>query len=250
MISVFLLFPFSYPFTAKDATLWGLLVTSSSSRKSSLTTMSLTLIHMRGSRSSFCVLSHFSHFWLFATLWTVELPDSSVHGIHQASILEWVATPSSRGSSQTRDRTCVSCITGGFFTTEPAEKLFLGAPKALVICPMIGFATHYLYVLVSYQAPRRGDTAELYHRHWASVIFIHSWNISWALTMCQTLLQGTGDTVGNQTDTAPHLVGLTFSWVTDDNLRGLLNITADCDQCRERYKQGAWSREASKTRIR
>ena len=33
---------------------------------------------------------------------------SSVHGILQARILEWVAMPSSRGSSQPRDRTCVS----------------------------------------------------------------------------------------------------------------------------------------------
>ena len=32
-------------------------------------------------------------------------PDSSVHGIHQARILEWVAMPCSRGSSQPRDRT-------------------------------------------------------------------------------------------------------------------------------------------------
>ena len=35
---------------------------------------------------------------------------SSVHGISQASILEWVAISSSSGSSQPRDRTCVSCI--------------------------------------------------------------------------------------------------------------------------------------------
>ena len=35
-------------------------------------------------------------------------PGSSVHGILQAGILEWVARPSSRGSSQPRDRTCVS----------------------------------------------------------------------------------------------------------------------------------------------
>ena len=35
-------------------------------------------------------------------------PDSSVHGILQARILEWVAMPSSRGSSQLRDRTHVS----------------------------------------------------------------------------------------------------------------------------------------------
>ena len=34
---------------------------------------------------------------------------SSVHGISQARILEWVATPSSRVSSQPKDLTCVSC---------------------------------------------------------------------------------------------------------------------------------------------
>ena len=39
-----------------------------------------------------------------------SLLDSSVHGILQARILEWVAVPSSRGSSQPRDRTCVSYI--------------------------------------------------------------------------------------------------------------------------------------------
>ena len=34
-----------------------------------------------------------------------SLPDSSVHGILQARILEWVAMPSSRGSSKPRDET-------------------------------------------------------------------------------------------------------------------------------------------------
>ena len=43
-------------------------------------------------------------------------PGSSVHGILQARILEWVAMPSSRGSSQPGDRTQFSCIAGGFFT--------------------------------------------------------------------------------------------------------------------------------------
>ena len=47
-----------------------------------------------------------------------SLPGSSVHGILQARILEWVAIPFSRGSSQPRDRTQVSCIASGFFTTE------------------------------------------------------------------------------------------------------------------------------------
>ena len=43
-------------------------------------------------------------------------PGSSVHGILQALILEWVAIPFSRGSSWPRDQTQVSCIAGRFFT--------------------------------------------------------------------------------------------------------------------------------------
>ena len=45
----------------------------------------------------------------------LNLPGSSVHGILQARILEWVAIPFSRGSSQPRDRTWVSYIAGRFF---------------------------------------------------------------------------------------------------------------------------------------
>ena len=45
-----------------------------------------------------------------------SLPGSSVHGILQARILEWVAMPSSRRSSQPRYPTQVSCISDGFFT--------------------------------------------------------------------------------------------------------------------------------------
>ena len=43
-------------------------------------------------------------------------PGSSVHAIFQARILEWVAISFSRGSSQPRDRTRVSCTAGRFFT--------------------------------------------------------------------------------------------------------------------------------------
>ena len=45
-----------------------------------------------------------------------SLPSSSVHGILQARILEWVDIPSCRGSSQLRDQNCVSCTAGRFFT--------------------------------------------------------------------------------------------------------------------------------------
>ena len=43
-------------------------------------------------------------------------PGSSLHGILQARILEWVAISSSRGSSRPRDRTWVSSSAGGFST--------------------------------------------------------------------------------------------------------------------------------------
>ena len=39
-----------------------------------------------------------------------SLPGSSVHGILQVRILEWVALPSSRGSSRPRDWICISCV--------------------------------------------------------------------------------------------------------------------------------------------
>ena len=74
---------------------------------------------------SFCcvwLLSHFSHAWLFATLWTAACQAPLSVGILQARILEWVAIPFSRGSSQPRDRTQVSCIAGRFYTVWASRK--------------------------------------------------------------------------------------------------------------------------------
>ena len=57
-------------------------------------------------------------------------PGSFVHGILQARILEWVAMPFSRGSSQPRDRTQVFCIAGGRFfiiwATKEAQEYWSG----------------------------------------------------------------------------------------------------------------------------
>ena len=50
-------------------------------------------------------------------------PGSSAHGILQARTLEWVAISYSGGSSQSRDRTRVSCLVGRLFSTEPPGKL-------------------------------------------------------------------------------------------------------------------------------
>ena len=52
-----------------------------------------------------------------------SVPGSSVHGIFQARILEWVAVSFSRGSSWLRDQAQVSCTTGRFFTVWITRKL-------------------------------------------------------------------------------------------------------------------------------
>ena len=57
----------------------------------------------------FCVLSHFSCVWLCGPM-DCSPPGSSVHGIVQARILEWVAMRSSKESSWFRDRTHVSYV--------------------------------------------------------------------------------------------------------------------------------------------
>ena len=53
-----------------------------------------------------CMLSHFSNVQLFVTLWTIACQVL----LSMARKLEWVAMPSSRGSSQPRDQTCVPYV--------------------------------------------------------------------------------------------------------------------------------------------
>ena len=85
-----------------------------------------------------CVLSRFCCVQLFVTPRT---RDSCVHGILQASILEWVAISSSRGSSQPRGWTpvsYVSCTGRGFFATSTTRVHLLPnlllAVQALTCC--------------------------------------------------------------------------------------------------------------------
>ena len=62
-----------------------------------------------------------------------NMSGSSVHGILQARILEWVAMHSSRGSSQTRDGTPVSYVAGRFLLLS-----HLGSPM-MRLAPSIVF---------------------------------------------------------------------------------------------------------------
>ena len=69
---------------------------------------------------------YLKHIWKWKLHPTLCNPmDYRVHGILQARILEWVASPFSRGSSQTRNWTGVSCIAGRFLPTELSGKPYI-----------------------------------------------------------------------------------------------------------------------------
>ena len=68
------------------------------------------------------VVQSLSHVRLFCNPMTCSPPGSSVHGISQARILEWVAISFSRGSSCPRDQIQVSCIAADSLTSEPPGK--------------------------------------------------------------------------------------------------------------------------------
>ena len=72
--------------------------------------------HSQCSALDCAVLRLLTPVWLFVTPWTIAYQAPLSMGILQAWILEWVAVPSSRGSSQASDQTQVSSTAGIFFT--------------------------------------------------------------------------------------------------------------------------------------
>ena len=85
-----------------------------------------------------CIACELSHVRLFGGTLNCNPPGSSLHGISPASILEWVAISYSRGSSQPRDQTHISCvpsIAGRFFTTEPGKPLIVYSDQQLYESP-------------------------------------------------------------------------------------------------------------------
>ena len=87
---------------------------------------------------------HLSGFWkwewkllscvqLFVTSWN----DETVHEIFQARILEWVAFPFSRGSSQPRDQIQVSHIAGRLFTNWATQEAHQGSNPSFLIPNLI-----------------------------------------------------------------------------------------------------------------
>jgi len=84
-----------------------------------------------------------------------NLQVSSVHGILQARILEWVAMRSSRGSSQPRNPmsiSFISCIAGRLFTAKPLRKPLAGSYGSSIFYFLRSFLT-VLIVSVSTYIP-------------------------------------------------------------------------------------------------
>ena len=89
--------------------------------------MSRIITHLRNANQSLNELTsvHCSVTQLCPTLYNPmdsSSSVSSVHGIFQAKILEWVAISFSRGFSQLRDQTCATYTAGRCFSTEPPGK--------------------------------------------------------------------------------------------------------------------------------
>ena len=93
-----------------------------------LTSLGINVGNLQEIGSRFPLVFSEALVWLVAqsrlTLYNLmdcSLPSSSVHGILQAKILEWVAIPFSGGSSQARDRTHVSCIVDSLPSKPPGK---------------------------------------------------------------------------------------------------------------------------------
>ena len=78
-----------------------------------------------------------------------SLPGSSVHGILQERILEWVAIPFSKESPRPRDRSCNSCTAGRFFPVWAAREAQSLLKISLYVCVCVANLGHFLTTLTS-----------------------------------------------------------------------------------------------------
>ena len=117
-------------------------------------------------------------------------PGSSVHGILQERILEWVVIPFFKGSSLLRDQTWVSCIERGFFTiwaTRETHVFTSSYPKLCLPVSVRRLLPHFSpqspeegclqtcsYQLMSEKLPKGKDChswEELWQSWWAAFVF-------------------------------------------------------------------------------
>ena len=119
-----------------------------------------------------------------------SLSRSSVHGILQTRILEWVAIPFSRGYSRHKDQTWVSYIAGWFFTTwttrEAPEPLYIHKNHEVPQWALVCMAYMYLSICCSvtkscltlsdsmdYSQPGSSVHGILQQEDWVGCYFLH-----------------------------------------------------------------------------
>ena len=102
---------------------------------------------------------------------------SSVHGILQATILEWVAIPSSRVSSQPKD--WVSCILGRFSTIWVTREAWWFLCLALL----------FHHDLLNYRSQSAHIFHQYLHMNFYVIITVHSWTFIIKFSfLCQTYI--------------------------------------------------------------
>ena len=119
--------------------------------------------------------------WPFVTPWTLcSPPGFFVHGISQARILKCVATSFSRGSSQSRDWTCISCTAGRYFTTEPSEK-----PVYPYYITVISLSLYCYYILSSTSPSSGNGLGDSWHTILKSPLMsFHNHDAQWKCKWC------------------------------------------------------------------
>ena len=113
------------------------------------------------------------------------LPGSSVHGILQARIQEWVAIPFSRGPSQPRDRTRVSTLQADSLPSEPQGKQKLNQPFIM--------DQHYwpdIFSIIHLNIPTINKDKKFYGKHMTYIFQQHAVLGLWfcLLTMTRKML--------------------------------------------------------------
>ena len=107
----------------------------------------------------------------------------TVHGILQVRILEWVAFPFSRGSSQPRDQTQVSHIAGRFFTSWPP-----GKPQMRISVSSIQSLRHVRLFVTPWNAARQASLSITDSQSLLKFMSIESVMPSNHLILCRHLL--------------------------------------------------------------
>ena len=100
-----------------------------------------------------CVCYSLSHVQLFRGPMDCSSPGSSVHGILQTRILEWVVIPSSRGSFRPRDQAHISYIDRGYLVDTLNLSSLLHSLPSLHICSVSLILCHYSSRLPSIENP-------------------------------------------------------------------------------------------------